>query len=453
MPLPNLQNDEQLRQLQSRPVVPTIPGVPPGKSSASQPSPNSAASFGVNRNTAKSFAEQTKPAAVVQPKPSIPYRIGRDINTAVGKFADVQRAADQGVGQVLGGITQGMRDFASGVTGNTYQAAAPTTPVASSTGTTPPMPLRTAMNADMMGPDRTAAGYAPGISRLGNRITTPQGYAESSDAAGMGRVDAGLRGIQPKDGQSYVSNNFMTVPAYKTPQSLIDAREARAALEASRPMATQAEASSAMPTPPKLAKFDSRTMSFSDLGNVKRANRMAMTQYAQEMNAYNNAVDNAGATQRQAMQTAGALQGKQAELAAEAPYRQAMADYYKAHTGEAQANAGWRQALASGQLTTGGNRAAKSGDNKLQSLELGTDAQGNAMRALSDPSTGALYRFDMESSQLVPMQVPGGAAAAPLTDAPQSLMEKMRKQGIVEGSPEWVEALTLNKQRLAAARQ
>lgn len=43
------------------------------------------------------------------------------------------------------------------------------------------------------------------ITRVGNRVNTPGGYIESNDAAGLSRVEAGLRGVQPKDGQSYVS--------------------------------------------------------------------------------------------------------------------------------------------------------------------------------------------------------------------------------------------------------
>jgi hypothetical protein len=87
-----------------------------------------------------------------------------------------------------------------------------------------------AREGDVMGPDRSS-GFSPNVNRVGNRLNTMGGYVESSDKEGMARVEAGMRGIQPKDGQSYVSNNFMTVPAYKTPQSLIDAREQRAARE------------------------------------------------------------------------------------------------------------------------------------------------------------------------------------------------------------------------------
>lgn len=288
---------------------------------------------------------------------------------------------------------------------------------------------RPAMTGDVMGPDRSAEGYNAGIRRLGNRITTPQGYVESSDQAGLARVDAGLRGTQPKDGQSYVSNNFMTMPAYKTPEWLIQAREAKAAREQAT-RTPSAPAAMAMPTPPAPARFDSRTMSFSDLGNMKRQNKMAQMQYAQEMAAYNNAADNAAAVQRENIQNEGALQRQQAALAVEAPYRQAMADYYRANAVESRANADWRDALAAGGLTTrdkrGGATSGKDSDNKLYSLDLGSDASGKSMRALGNPATGELFRVDPESGKLSPMPLPQPMPPMDYAEFKKSYMTKYR---------------------------
>lgn len=216
----------------------------------------------------------------------------------------------------------------------------------------------------------------------------------------------------------------MTVPAYQTPEWLIKARELKAQREQNRAMSGPRIPE--MPQAPTLQKFDARTQSFSDLGNAKRQNRLAREAYALQMGTYNNAVDNAGATERQGMQNdammqrqqleqKGAMDRMQAELAVQAPYRQAMSDYYKANADESRANAGWRQAIASGRLSTRGQ--GSTGDtNKLYSVELGDDANGRTLRALGDPSTGALYRYDMESGKLSPLQMP-----QPLT--PMSLDE------------------------------
>lgn len=288
----------------------------------------------------------------------------------------------------------------------------------------PPSPtrMRPAVAGDVMGPERDS-GFNPAVIRQGNRITTPQGYVESSDSAGMARVDAGLRGIQPKDGQAYASNNFSTVPAYQTPQWLIEARQRKLENEQARQARTgAAQAAPQMPQMPELLSFDGRRMSFSDLGNVKRQNRMAREAYALQVGAYNNAVDNAGATERQTLQNQatlenqriaqqGAMDRQTAEQEFNAPYRQAMSDYYQSGAEENRATGEWRKALASGQLSTRSATPAAKAAEKMYSLELGGDSSGDD-RMIVDPNTGSFMRYDKATGKLIPMQMP--AAAQPL---------------------------------------
>lgn len=331
-----------------------------------------------------------------QEKPSLPYRIGRDINTAVNNFADVQKNLDTGMMNAIG-------DVVSGLKGDEYRAA---TPVASAT----PAPV----TPTAAKPDGNAV--APGgITREGDayRMNTQGGFIQSSDQAAMARVLAGQRGLQPKDGQSFVSNNFMTVPAYQTPQSLIDARQRRMESQA---MAAPAAVMPAMPEAPKMIKAG-RMASFSDIGDAKRQNRWNSEQYAMQMRAYENAANNAGMTERQQLQNQntlanqgliqqGSTERQQSENAVNAPYRQAMADYYKGLTDMGQAGGDWRQRLRSGGLST---RSGAAGDGKYYSVEL-----GDSQRAVVDPQTGTLNVFDPVSKSFTPLQM-GGSAPLPPT--------------------------------------
>lgn len=302
---------------------------------------------------------------------SAPYRLGNAINNRVNDFVDVQRAADKGLGAAVGAVNTAARDFGSGLMGGqkvnpmTQQEAQQFTSLplqarrSFSTGAqdwraianqgnqgalfgAPTQRVGTPVSQATMQPNPPATNPSAtpqdNMGRVGNRLNTMGGYIQSNDQAGMDRVQAGLSGVQPKDGQPYISNNFSTMPAYQTPQWLIQARELKAQREQARGMGMQ-QAAMQMPEAPKLQTFDGRTQSFSDLGNVKRQNRLAREAYALQMGAYNNALDNAGATQREGMQNQGMMQRQQMEnqgrmeqlLATqnqEAPYRQAMTDYY-----------------------------------------------------------------------------------------------------------------------------
>ncbi len=371
--------------------------------------------------------------------------IAGPVGAVLGGFAGYQGAdaAIRAGREALGASPDDPAASSRGVLTRAYEALRPPaspsvpptgvqTPAANGRG---PSEAGTAAPMPVMGPVERGPR---GVSRVGDTVSvaagTPAaamlgggGQVQSSDAAGLARVEAGLRSdVQPREGQSFVSNRFMTVPAYQTPAWLEQARVARAAESAP---AWAAPTEPEMPAAPRLQTWDQRTMSFSDLGNVKRQNRLARELYQQQMAAFMNTADQQGALERErlnqmallesrGMENDNALERTQMQLSAEAPVRAATARYYRSGARENEAQAALSRATMRNPTAYLGSRKG-GGDVDKRSFQLIPNPEGGD----AAPQVPVMVGQD---GTAIPVRVQGGGAEGPISLAEFTTMARQR---------------------------
>lgn len=369
------------------------------------------------------------------------------VGAVLGGFAGYQGAdaAIRAGREALGASPDDPAASSRGVLTRAYEALQPANsaraPSAGAAGPTPspltPPGAVTAGAGPVMGPVERGPR---GVSRVGDTVSVAQGtpaaamlggggYVSSNDAAGLARVEAGLRSeVRPREGQAFVSNRFMTVPAYQTPAWLEQARAARAQMESATP-AWAAPSEPEMPAEPRLQTWDQRTMSFSDLGNVKRQNRLARESYQQQMAAFMNTTDQQGALERErlnqmallksrGMENDNALERTQMQLSAEAPVRAATARYYRSGARENEAQAALSRATARNPAAYLGSRRGAGAEEKRLFQLIPNPEGGDAA-----PQIPVMVGQD---GTAIPVRVQGGGAEGPISLAEFTTMARQR---------------------------